>query len=477
MHKINRLLIAVALILAISDTAAAQTIIWEDNFNAASLDTTKWKRGNNSGNVNIQGNYLDVVSQSSAVNGWIVTKQAYGANNVSASLRILNPGIESDLGLSPTSPSKTALNGLYSQTNFYRFYVSGDNYLLPYKFFVTRKKAGAGETQLDTLPLPSSLQAGNTPFYIRIRLSEGMIYFEYSEDSCYWFVVYFERFDLPGYPTSSPFYYEIAASNKLISGLPDTSRVDDFKIESYPATSFTGAVTILNDTLKSNTFNAFVNPGVFRKVWGGNFTGGKWKPSSSPLNTNMIYYDLGRYIENGSLEIKVAKFYPAAQNTNDAVPGRKRHHFLSMFRQQWVGHHAVEDVDTFWDLHTGKQFEGGVKFLSNTYYSCDEFTTQIDTLRQLWSKTPTYTLKVVWDNRTLKYFRDDTCQAWHVLKNPMQLRYLCVGRDSTVSADLITEFLNNQYPTMSDADERCGRAAVFQFSRQGIASQRRGARH
>jgi len=454
------------LTLTLTNAAWAQTILFQDNFNAATLNLTNWKRGDSSGNVKIQGNYLDVVSKNSGINGWIVTKQPWGADNVSASLKILNPGIESDLGLSPTSPSPTALNGLYSQSNYYRFYISGADNLPPYSMYVYRKRSGEPtETKRIKVPvvLPSPYDAGNTPFYIRIRLGEGMIYFEYSKDSCLWYVVYFERFDLPGSMTFSSFYYEIAASNKLISGVPDTSRVDDFKIESYPATSFTTASTILNDSLKSSTFNSSANPWVSRRVMGGpgTFSTGKWKPNSSPPNNaNMIYYDLGRYIEKGSLEIKVTKFYPADQNNPNE--NLKRHHVLSMFRQPWVGHHAVEDVDTFWDLHTGKQFLGGVKFLSNTYYSCDEFETRVlddtatTTTPRLWAKwvkssTP-YHLKITWDNFSLKYYRNDTLHAWHLLKKPMQLRYVCIGRDSTVSADLLTGFMHNQYPTMSDAD-------------------------
>jgi len=459
MQKPNRLFMAFALIFMMTGAAMAQNTLFSATFDAAVLDTTtKWKRGSNSSLVITQNNYLRVLSQSDSATGWIVTKAAYGGinnKNISASLKILKPGIESDLGLCPTSPVHSEPNGIYNQSNYYRFYISGPGYQPPYTLLVYKKKNGATETPLHTFELPSPYDAGNTPFHIRIRLGEEMIYFEYSKDGCYWYVVYFERFDLPNYMTSTPFYYEIAASNKLVGSVRDTLKVDDFKIESYLPTGYP-ATTILNDTLKSSTFNSSANPGVSRKVWGGNFIGGKWKPSSSQPNANMVYYDLGRYIENGSLEIDVTKFYPPEQNNPDTV-NIPRHHVLAMFRQPWVGHHAVEDVDMFWDLHTGNQFSGGVKFLSNTYYSCDEFTTEIiggSTRRWAqWVKSTTpYRLKITWDNLSLKYFRNDTLHAWHVLKNPMQLRYLCVGRDSTVSADKTTGYMHNQYPTMSDAD-------------------------
>ncbi|MDZ7301905.1 MAG: FG-GAP-like repeat-containing protein [candidate division KSB1 bacterium] len=92
--------------------------------------------------------------------------------------------------------------------------------------------------------------------------------------------------------------------------------------------------------------------------------------------------------------------------------------------------------------------------MSNTYYSCDEFATVITNAQKPWdpNKNTTYHLKIVWDNRSLKYYRDGQLHAWHILQNSMQLCYIYVGRDSTVSGEFVTGFLHNQYPTMSDAD-------------------------
>lgn len=210
--------------------------------------------------------------------------------------------------------------------------------------------------------------------------------------------------------------------------------------------------TILDDPLNSSTFNATANPGVSRSAEGGSFSGAGWKPVGS---TDLIVYDLGRYLEKGSLEIDVSQFEPATQNSQ--VLGQNRHHVLAMFRTPWGGHHVVENLETFWDLHTGKSYEPGIKFMSNTYYSTDE-SAVINSNE--WNKNTTYHLKIVWDENSIEYFRDGEpqCDAnsppvcSNPLDNPMQLRYLYVGRDRTVSGDLVTNFLGNQYPTMKDAN-------------------------
>jgi len=216
--------------------------------------------------------------------------------------------------------------------------------------------------------------------------------------------------------------------------------------------------TILDDPMNSATFvNQASDPYKFvgRKAEGGSFgsflipsTGQTvqqgWKPTG---DANLVCYDLGQYIENGSLEIQVTQFEPRLQNS------ALRHHVLAMFRTPWRGHHPVEKLDTFWDLHTGTQHEGGFKFLSNTYYSSDEKDSR--TSNDIWNKDQTYTLKIVWNANSVDYFRNGVSQLLppigngpHPLLSQMQLRYIYVGRDRTVGADNITGFMNNQYPAM-----------------------------
>ncbi|MEK7727047.1 MAG: FG-GAP-like repeat-containing protein [candidate division KSB1 bacterium] len=174
----------------------------------------------------------------------------------------------------------------------------------------------------------------------------------------------------------------------------------------------------------------------------------------------MIIYDLGRYIENGSLEIRVKKFEPTIQVNTASESGDARHHVLAMFRTHAGSHHIVENLETAWDFHTGKlvpvendPFQGGIKLLSWTYGYSDEKTGYVTDGTSDWNinHTPYYQLKFVWDNSQLAYFRDGVSLLTHTLDNPMQLRYLYVGRDRTMSGDFVTNFQNNQYPAMYDA--------------------------
>lgn len=180
-----------------------------------------------------------------------------------------------------------------------------------------------------------------------------------------------------------------------------------------------------------------LNNGTLGKQTGGEFVvGGGWQSTGAD---NMIVYDLGEYIENGSVEIDVRNFAPQNQNT------KPRHHFLSMFRNPWGTHHPAENLETVWDLHAGTRYEPGIKVLSWTYQE-DESITEVQ--NPVWNADQTYHLKIVWQGNNLNYYRNDELHAEHQHSAPMQLRYLFVGRDFTVSGDLITEYKNNQYPAI-----------------------------
>ncbi|MDZ7289902.1 MAG: DNRLRE domain-containing protein [candidate division KSB1 bacterium] len=185
---------------------------------------------------------------------------------------------------------------------------------------------------------------------------------------------------------------------------------------------------VLNDPLDKNTLG---------ERTGGRFVGGGgWQVTGLE---DMIVYDLGRYIEAGTLEVEVRNFRPAEQNTF------ARHHLLSMFRNPWGNHHPVESQETVWDLHAGFYYDPGVKMLSWTYDENAELNTVV---REDWDRAQTYKLKITWEGSRLEYFRDEILQASHTNTAGMQLRYLFLGRDLTVSADLLTGFRNNQYPAM-----------------------------
>ncbi len=455
-------LVAVALVLALQFVFGgfvwAQTTVFEDNFNSSPLDTTtKWRRGNNSSGITIPSGqaFLRVISPVDEF-GWIVTKQSYSFLNTSVTLKIKKANIEGNIGVCPTPPSLTSSVGINSEPHYYRFYVGKSNgsNQPPYRLYAYKKKNGAQELPLKFIDLDSPYGDGTLPFYIRLVSRDNIIYFLYSYDGTCWSQFYSEVFDLPGYTSSSNFYYEIAANNTPANG---NFEVDDFKIESYTSPTLTEK-PVLDDPLNSSTFDSTTNANVKRSFDGpsSNFTGTSWKPRNSKANLvgDLVEYDLSRYITRGRLEIDVKQFEPAAQNDTD--DRRQRHHVLAMFRQPWGGHHVVESTDTFWDLHTGKNYNGGIKFMTNTYYSCDEVQTVVpggpnDKVKWVKSNIP-YHFKVVWDDNSVDFYRNDTLIASNLIQNPMELRYLYVGRDRTVSGDTATQFQSNQYPTMSDAD-------------------------
>lgn len=244
--------------------------------------------------------------------------------------------------------------------------------------------------------------------------------------------------------------------------LPKTSKERSMKKSNWQAvailsmfavTATFAQTTVLNDPLNGGSFTSL--PGVIRSNEGGSFSSAGWKPTG---DADLIVYDLGRYIENGSLEIRVKKFEPAIQVNTASESGDARHHVLAMFRTHAGSHHIVENLETAWDFHTGRlvgddPFQGGIKLLSWTYGYSDEKTGYVTDGTSDWNinHTPYYQLKFVWDNSQLEYFRDGVSLLTHALDNPMQLRYLYVGRDRTMSGDFVTNFQNNQYPAMYDA--------------------------
>ncbi len=180
-----------------------------------------------------------------------------------------------------------------------------------------------------------------------------------------------------------------------------------------------------------------LNNGTIGKQTGGEFiAGGGWQSTGAD---NMIVYDLGEYIENGSVEIDIRNFDPQSQST------KPRHHFLAMFRNPWGTHHPAEDLETVWDLHAGTRYEPGIKVLSWTYQEDESISElQIPT----WDVEQAFHLKITWQGNNLQYYRNDELHTEHRHSAPMQLRYLFVGRDFTVSGDLETEYKNNQYPAV-----------------------------
>ncbi len=169
---------------------------------------------------------------------------------------------------------------------------------------------------------------------------------------------------------------------------------------------------------------------------GGMFVGGGWQVTGA---NDMLVYDLGTYLKRGSLEFELRNFQPSRQNA------LQRHHFMSMYRNPWGNHHPAENLETVWNLHSGFYYNPGVKLLSWTYDENEQNTIN----KNDWSLAQTYQIKVEWSGRQVSYYRNGELQATHTHSDEMQLRYLFVGRDFTVSGDLLTNYQHNQYPAMS----------------------------
>jgi len=470
----NLLAALITAILMNGNLVWSQAQLFKDEFNAAPLDETdKWRRGDTT-TVAFNDGLLQV---SPPVNkaGWIVTQDAFPLDNTTIKIKILQANKDGNIGICPSYPKSANDLGIYSESSWYRFYIGrdlGDMDSQPFKLYADRKKQGLVERRY-TGQLPSSSLGNGTPIYLQLRFDSAQtpnpkIYFEYSiYNGSTWITttIYQEIFDLPGYSLTNAFHGEIATTNSLPN--TGTLQVDDFEVTSNSATPMIGRI-ILDDPLNSATFvnrkdDSNLDPGFKVKRWneGSNldFTATGWKPNpASPAGDgDLVHYDLRRYLEKGVLEVDVTKFQPLAQNSPD--PDIQRHHVLAMFRMPWGGHHVVENLETIWDLHTGTQngFGDGVKLYAHTYAYQDEDQHYVTNATSPWNKALAYHLTIFWEANQMKYLRDGVELVIHPItnafNNEMQLRYAYVGRDRTVcSGDYITGFLNNQYPTMRDAD-------------------------
>ncbi len=390
-----------------------------DHFNATRLNTQDWVFGNHPNNHSLLQNGALVLRSAGKTSGWIHTREKFALRGCIIQLKMAQPNGDGALGISPTVTSASPI-AFSAEQNFYRFYTSRDETTGPYRLFVQWSKRGV----VDGLEVAPEVELKPNS-YLRMLAQGEMLYFQYSFDGNNWQTAYAEVFSLPGYTLEDRFYIEIAAGYTERNG---EWIVDDFVVQQNEESS--GAARnvtkiILNDPLRERALGT---------QHGGKFAaGGGWQATGAD---DMLVYDLGRYVENGALEMQVRNFKPSEQNTY------ARHHLLAMFRNAWGNHHAVEASETFWDLHTGTMYAPGVKLQSSTNF-VDEKATLI---KANWKKEETYKILLVWNGKELQYFRNGALQAMHTHDGPLQLRYIFVGRDRTVSGDLVTNYKNNQYP-------------------------------
>jgi len=221
---------------------------------------------------------------------------------------------------------------------------------------------------------------------------------------------------LTGLQGNTTYHYRVksrdAAGNLAVS--------EDFTFQTEGVNN--GEIIVLDDPLHNGTLGVRT---------GGQFVGeGGWQTTG---DEDMIVFDLGMYIENGSLELEVRNFAPT-------MPGAQlRHHFLGMFRYPYGSHNVLDNLEALWDLHAGLNYNGGVKMWS--YTNGVNENTQVETP---WDRGQTYHLKITWNETQLQYFRNGELQLTHTHNN-MQLRYLFIGRELSVCGDYVTNFKNNQY--------------------------------
>lgn len=197
-------------------------VLVTDHFNDGVLDENKWLRGNNGGNLaGVTGNVLELKANG-VESGWVITRNAYAAQNMTVTCRVVQPNGDGNLGISPTYNLASAY-GVYDQPNWYRFYVYRNGSSGPYRLFVAWKKNGV-ENGIDV--------TGNLTIagavYLRLRGDDNLIHFEVSFDGTAWTTVYVEPFALPGYTLDSNFHYEFSGYYTSAKG---NLVVDDFSIE------------------------------------------------------------------------------------------------------------------------------------------------------------------------------------------------------------------------------------------------------
>ena len=217
--------------LIAADLSAQTTLIFSDNFNAGTIDGAKWRLGTNAGNrSSVISNQLELRSQGSE-SGWILTRNKYKAQNTTVSVKVVQPGDDGDIGMSPNY-NMSNKRGIYNQKNWYRFYTSRASHTGPYRLIVQWKKNNVLGGNLDvTGNLVITAQSG---VYLRLRFNTTNIYFDASFDGVNWVNTYTEVFGLPGYTLNTSFYYELAAYNTTANGV---MTADDFEIRTLDTQS------------------------------------------------------------------------------------------------------------------------------------------------------------------------------------------------------------------------------------------------
>ncbi|MDZ7266873.1 MAG: FG-GAP-like repeat-containing protein [candidate division KSB1 bacterium] len=194
--------------LAISETYSFTTRpapLLADDFDTATLDTSKWRLGSHTGNLTAVVDSALHLRANGSASGWVHTRETFTGRNKIVQVKVLQPNNDGALGMSATVTTP-ALNGVYDEPSWYRFYNYRNNSNEPYKLYVQWRKNNV----VDGLDVATDATF-NGNFYLRLRTSSDSIYFEYSYDDEQWFTAYSELFSLTGHTLDDQFYFELSA--------------------------------------------------------------------------------------------------------------------------------------------------------------------------------------------------------------------------------------------------------------------------
>lgn len=192
-----------------------------DAFNATALDTSIWRRGTHSDNLSAVENNALHLRSSGATSGWIYTRDKFSGRNKIVQIKVVQPNNDAALGMSSTVTA-AALNGIYDEPSWYRFYNYRNNSSEPYKLYVQWRKNNTVDGR-DVATNATFIEN----FYLRIRTSSDSIYFEYSHDDQDWVTAHAEVFDLTGHSLDELFVFELSGYRTSTNG---EWVVDDFAI-------------------------------------------------------------------------------------------------------------------------------------------------------------------------------------------------------------------------------------------------------
>lgn len=158
---------------------------------------------------------------------------------------------------------------------------------------------------------------------------------------------------------------------------------------------------------------------------GGQFlSGGGWQPGWN------IIWDLGRTLNEGSFSADLANW---DTSTSSPQHQHSKQHILNMFQESHGSVHTADENGTgFWNVRTGRDYNGLFKFLSSTRGFGERVETRLSPPDGRLDPRMTHTVRVEFDragNATV--FLDGRSLVSQPHPRAFQLRYVIVGTDNS----------------------------------------------